>query len=468
MNESPEDRLGHARAAAIFKAPYFSSIIYGFVPHPLEGIGTMLCTPTMILGYDPQWAMVATIDELAADIVHEAQHFIRRHFERAAHMADREAFNLAGDFAINTDMRAAGWKLAEGPKGAVYPEMYGLPPGKTTEEYYALLQQMKAQQQAPSAGADASGQQGGQSGDQTQGPSPPEQQPSPGSSPPAQGQDPGQGEGPKGVGRGHCGGIGGASPSPDLEKQLESLPGLGRPAAEVKSIEKRVAVDIKQHTEKFGRGSVPGDLVDLLDKFSEESTVRWEDELAHVVRDTTGRLQSGGDDFSMRRPSKRSFIRGFPRPGLIEHLPEVAVVRDTSGSMGAKQLTAATREAYRIIQALGIEEVWYADADTRVATPWCRAGTQFFRDLRAAHGRGGTDFRPAIESAQKLSPKPDLLIYITDGDGTTTKMPPPNLAVIWCVVPGHFNKAPARWGRTVIISDNPKKRNAPVAAPDDD
>ena len=484
--------MASARAFAIHKAPYFASVIYGFVFVALEGIRTMLCTPKMVLGYDPEWAVRATVEELAADIVHEVNHFVRKHFERAVGIDDPELFNMAGDFAINPDMKTAGWQLAA---DAIFPEHLKLPPNLSTEEYYQLLKQMKQngggkmpepkpgdkpgerQQPQPQQGQGQQGQ--GQKPGQGQGQQ--GQKPSQGQG--GQGQGQGEGEGSEGSGggeggeqpkpvkgicQGHCGGLGGDALDKVLEQQLDGTPDLGRSPGEMAGIEKRVANDIKQHIEQHGRGSVPGSLHDWANNFDDEPHVRWEDELAHVIRDTTGRMQAGGDDFSLRRPSKRSFLRGFLRPGMVENLPEVAIIRDSSGSMGPKQLTDAARESYGIMQSLGIEEVWFADADTEIAVPWKRVGPQFFRELKDAHGRGGTDFRQGIESAMQLNPRPDLIVYVTDGDGTTTKMPPPNVAVVWAIVPSHFNKAPAKWGHCVLITDDKAVRKAGPVMPDDD
>lgn len=441
-----EDKLAHARAAAISKAPYFASAIYGFVFVETHEAGTMFCTPKLVLGYNPDWVAEATTDELAADIVHEVHHVMRQHFVRGEHVDDPALFGLAADLSINPDLRDEGWKLANASstRPAVYPKDLGLPEKLTAEEYYNLLRQQKEDEKKKDEG-DGDG-----DGDQPGGKKPP----------------------PKGVAQGKCGGICGGPQNAALEKQLDGTPELGRDKAEIQSIGKRVANDIKQHVAAKGRGSIPSNLIDWVDTFDEEMHVRWQDELAHILRDTSGRLQSGGDDFSLSRPSKRSFMRGILRPGMVEHLPEVAIIRDTSGSMGAQQLMDATRESFYIMAALGIDEVWFADADTQVATPWRRVGAQFFRDLREAHGRGGTDFRQGIESALQLSPKPDLIVYVTDGDGTTTAMPPPDVAVVWAIVPSHYNMAPANWGHCVLITDDPKKRKAgpryPTPTVDDD
>jgi predicted metal-dependent peptidase len=442
-----EEKLSLARAAALFKAPYFSSVVHGFVFRPMPDIGTMCCSRSLILGFNPEYVDSCQIEELAADVVHEVHHFIRRHFDRAFLVEDPDLWNLAGDCAINPDMRAGGWRFATGDKAAVFPEDFGLPPDQTIEQYYELLRTQQQQQQ----GQEPDPQEGdGGPGGKKKGKGPgktPKQGEQPGAGPPTTG---------KGICGGRCGGIGGRPSS--AESALEAEPGLGRPPSEIQSIGKRVANDIRQHAAQNGRGSVPGGLIDLLQNDDMLPVIRWQDELASILRDTTGRVMSGGDDFTLSRPSKRSIIRGFLRPGLVEHLPEVCIIRDSSGSMGAEQLLTATTEAYGIMAALGIDEVWFADADTEVAMPWKRVGAMFFRNLKEVRGRGGTDFRPGIEGALKLNPKPDIIVYLTDGDGTTTSMPPPNAAVVWAIVPSYYNKAPAKWGHAVIISDDPKKR----------
>jgi len=441
-----EDKMGVARLYVLNKAPYFSSVVYGFIFQPLPGIRTMLVTAGMVLGYDPAWVERATIEELGADIVHEVHHFVRRHFLRTG-MADRHLFNIAGDLAINPDLRNGGWKLA---KDAIFPSQpeYGFPDGLTTEEYYdRLLQQKMRKEQQPKGSEDSNGSGGSKSGDSDKNG--------------AQGGDQDGGSGQsgegqqKGVGSGCCGSISG-NPS-DLEKMLEAMPDITpRTEVEVHAIELRAAKEFKEYAAKHGagRGTAPSFMEEWLKALEEQPLVPWEQELSDISRDCVGRLQSGGDDYSLRRPSKRSYLRGgLIRPGLIEYLPEVAMILDTSGSMGMEQILAVVREVIGLMEALGIDEVWWCEADAGVAMDWQRVQLEFFRDLKIK-GRGGTDFRPAIASAQDLYPQPDLLFYGTDGDGTAPAQPPPNMEVVWCIVPSHYNKPAAPWGHTVFATND--------------
>jgi predicted metal-dependent peptidase len=471
FDDTSEDKLSYARANVVFNAPYFASIVHGFIYVPADGLGTMGVTAKMVLLFDPQWVKEATIPNLAADIVHEINHFLRKHFERAGMIEDPDLFNLAGDLAINPDIRDAKcWELADesSKRPAVFPKHYGLPEGLSTEEYYAKLLQMKQnntlkQQGKPKAGQKAP--QGGGGGDQKPDKDGQGNDPSSG----GDGQKPdGKEETPRSVCAGRCGSIAGGVDDPKFAEKMDAKE--GRSEVEIASITKRTAADIKAHAEAHGRGSLPKNLHELANALIEEPHVSWQNELSHIIRNSSGRIQAGGEDFSMSRPSKRSIIRGIVRPGMIEHQPEVAIVRDTSGSMNIKQLNACIREAYHILQALGVDEAWFADADADVAMPWKRVGPSFFRSLSDVHGRGGTSFIPAIRAAEKLFPRPDLLVYCTDGDGSAPKRPPQYMEVVWCLIMGGHTRgrSPARWGHPVIISENPKDRKAAPILPEED
>jgi predicted metal-dependent peptidase len=439
-----EDNMGVARLYTISRAPYFSEIVYGFIFTPLPGIGTMLVTPGMILGYDPEWAVRASIEELGADIFHECHHFCRRHFWRLG-VAHPKLFNEAGDLAINPDLRKAGWRLA---KEAIFPtdKKYNFKEGLTTEEYYDLLVQRHMQQQQEKTDKEQ-GSSGGGAGEELAGQEQQEQE-----------GDPQEGDGKSrdGVGCGHCGGIAG-NPS-EIEQQLEATSDLQpRTETEIQAIELRAAKKIKEWLQKQqGRGEAPAFLSEFLEAVNEEPLVPWEEELAQITHDCVGLMQAGGDDYSLRRPSKRTYLRGLIRPGLIEHKPEVAFILDTSGSMGKEQLLDSVREAAGVMEALGIDEVWFCEADAGVSMNWQRIDLEFFKNLKIA-GRGGTDFRPAIKSVEDLHPVPDLVFYFTDGDGTAPAEPPP-FEIIWVIVPSHWNKVCAPWGHTVFVTNDREKR----------
>jgi len=409
---SPEDKLAMARDYVSKNAPYFSKILYALQFIAVPGLGTFNVTSGLVCGYDPVYVAKNTPEMIAGDIAHEILHVYHRHIDRMKECLDHDLANLAMDLPINVDLRDAmdrGKPVWHLHPTFVFPADFGLPDGLTGEAYYKLLEEKR----------------------KTASPEP-------------------------GVGSGRCGSVAGTA-------DPEALAGVeGRSEVELAAIMMQVAKAVKDHAAGPGRGSMPASILDAVDIGERRSKRDWRRHLGSIVRDCTGRIQAGGDDFSLRRPSKRSYVRGMLRPGLIENQPGVGFVLDTSGSMGQEQLIASVVEAVAILEALGIDEVWFAEADAGISMKFQMVGTSFFRKLRIA-GRGGTDFRPAFAAAKKLNPPPDLLIYFTDGDGLAPAAPPRGMETVWCIVPSYCNRRPAAWGHTVLITDDPRaKLRAPM------
>lgn len=516
MSEEAETKLARARAIIRTRAPYIMRTIYGFIPMMVPELRTMGVSKGMVLILDPVWLCSIEDKHVAAALFHEAMHVVRDHLPRMENFPNKDLANIAGDLAINPELRAAGWELPHG----VFPEDYGFSTGLTMEEYYKLLEkraQQQAQQQQKSSGGGGQGQKkqqgqdqqpqqgGGQGsgGQQGGGPKDPQQgqgkqQPQQGQGPSGQqpsqgqqqgggagqqqgqnqtqsgaggqgqskgqGQNPGQGQGggggshlpdgrTPGVGSGCCGGAGG-KPVSGIEQKINEE--HGRSEIDQKRIVKQTLEDIKQHAAEHGRGSVPSSLLQSIDIVEQKSKVRWQDKLQHILKKCSGRIEAGGMDYSLARPSKRSYARGFPRPGMVQYQPEVAFILDTSGSMGDKQIIEALVEAIGIFKTLGLDNVWFLQADAAVAKSAKRIRLKDLMGRVKIHGRGGTNFDPALRAAEKLKPKPDLIVYLTDGDGHVS-FRPKGVEVIWCIVRNHWNqKPPCDWGHTVIIAEEAK------------
>ena len=401
-----EERMAIARTVALKRAPYFHRALYKVIFVPTD-TPTMFVTKGLVLGYGVKWAETATFEMLAADIVHELNHLGRRHIERFGNITDPHMaylVNIAGDLAINPQLVEAGFHL---DPNSVFPKQFGFPDNLMMEQYRDLL--LKG------------------------------------------GEKDMKDRGEARVGSGACGGISGSYLNQALEDQLDSL--YGRTDIEKKATLTALQRDIAEHIRGRGRGTVPKDLVEFANFQELPPTISWEQALPSVITGVTGRSRSGGDEQTMLRPSIRSWTRGIIRPGLIEHEPEVAIVVDTSGSMGLKQLMLAFNEAINILKSLGIEKVWFSEADAALAVPFKRVGIQ---DLIGCefHGRGGTDFIPAIQEAMLLYPRPDILIYFTDGDGRAPAEAPSGMEVVWAICPSYHNRAPCRWGHALFLSND--------------
>lgn len=435
--EAAEENLALARMIVAKKAPYLCPTIYGLIPHPEPGFGSIAVTEGMVMIYDPLEISKWSSEDLAGGLVHEARHHIGNHMARGEGMLDKDTANIAMDMTINPNLFEAGWTLPF----FVIPSQQGLPDGLSLEEYYELLMEKKQQQQSEGKG-------------QSKKSSPEEGDP-----PPPGGENkqepPGKEEPAPGCGSGRCGGIASNPGQEELEKRLDAK--YGRSAADVKEIAEHTLSDLQKYAEAHGRGSVPGDLLKEAEAGRKKKTIPWQQEISHLLKRASGRVESGGMDFSLARPSKRSPSRGFPRPGMVSYVPVVAFVLDTSGSMGAPQILMSFKQCIAIFISLGIEAAYLLQADAGVSDITKIRMKDLLKKVKI-RGGGGTHFDPALRAVAKLKPRPDIVVYLTDGDGGVTYRPK-GIEVVWCIVPGHFNKKPdVPWGHAVFIGADGKKR----------
>lgn len=441
--------LAQARGYIRKHSPYLYSTTLSLVPYWVPGFSTLGVSDQLVCIIDPEWWVSLTSTKIRAScLVHEVSHVLRG-MERLAALPDPRLANVAGDIPINDDLKKNP-ELWELPEFAIYSTTFGFPEGLTLEQYYELLSKKVQKEGMCADGTDP----GGGSGE---------------------GSDIGKDGAPYKIGNvpiankvcaGGCGSAGGNSPNAAAERRANQE--AGRDKADVQQVVKdgRKAV-AAYHKENQGRGSVPDSLQEVLDWEDKEAIVPWRSLLANSLRKTAGRIITGQADFSMRRPSRRSLVRATPRPGLVDHQITVVIIEDTSGSMGHEQLLAGRVEACSVLTQLNISQAYYLAADADVSD----MRTIRLRDIPTlpVTGRGGTNFAPALAACERLrNPKPDIVIYFTDGDGYAPEQPPKGFEVIWCIVPSPWQTMPARWGTTVIMSDDVEVRRAYEDGSDDD
>lgn len=403
----------------IQRAVYICKTVYGFIPHWMEGMYEMIgahigVTEGMILIMDPVWVAGLKPEEFAGPIYHESIHVIREHHPRIQRLIgltptdfERYLANLAADFTANPWLASHNWWL---PKGAAFPKNYGLADNLMFEEYFFKLKELAKPQDMEGAG----------------------------------------------FASGKCGGISGNPISKELEAELDKAKGRG--AADKIRIRNETIQDIRQYIQQGGGiGNLPGRFGDLIPFKHKETITPWDQELNEIVLTSWENMVRGSADFSLRRPSKRSYTRGIIRPGLVDYQPEIVLIEDTSASMGTEEIQTARNEEIAIMEALGIDEVWLIQADVDLAVEPKRIRLADIPELKT-HGRGGTDFRPALAACQELEPHPDLAIYLTDGWGPAPEDPPDDMEVIWVLVPQEGGSKPADWGHLVVVSNDPEER----------
>jgi predicted metal-dependent peptidase len=147
-----------------------------------------------------------------------------------------------------------------------------------------------------------------------------------------------------------------------------------------------------------------------------EPVVDWRTVLAGAVREAVA-WAGGAVDYTYRRPSRRTpTLRGVVLPSLRRPLPQVAIVIDTSGSMGEDQLAAALAEITGVLRELGVQ-------GNRVTVLACDADVQTMARVNSADqvslaGGGGTDMRVGIARALSaaLRPRQGRLYWLVHSD----------------------------------------------------
>ena len=398
---TPEEKLMEARIYLGLNAPYFSDALLNLIPCPTDKISTYAVTPQMVMFYSPKYVLSLNDRQNATRLWHEIQHVLRESWNRLV-TVDQDTNNLCSDLAINSSGLQGPWDF--GPDG-VLPSKYGLPDGLTMEEYYDLLPK------APHALAQA----------RLNG----------------------------GCGSGKCGSVAGGRLSDDLQNLSEEI---GRSKADVELVKRNTAHRILDHCKRAG--DLPGGWKDWAEAILAPPKIYWASKLAAIYRDSYTKIESGMDDYSLSRISKRTWVipNGAIRPSMIRYQVEVALYIDTSASMNIDaQIRPALREARSVILQSGCDKLWFVQIDAALGCQPKRVSTSDLSRVEIC-GRGGTDFRPAFTHAPTLRPRPRLLIYFTDGFGPAPQTKPKGMEVIWCLM-GKQSQPPAKWGKIVRVED---------------
>jgi predicted metal-dependent peptidase len=498
VQEEAEAILGTARLMVRAKAPFFATGLtkLTFVARP--GLNTIGVTYRGVLIYDPAWVAQQGIEKSAGLLVHEALHILDHHGDRRG-SRDPARWNRNADRAINTIVRDMGFKLPDGPDTGCWPSDLGpgTPEGLTAEQYHELDLQQEAAKKAkqpqgepgededeepgeepagePGEGAqdeepgegsegepgededggdptEGSGEEPGEDGDGSEDAEEPSEGSGEGSGsgeggdPSSEDEEPGEvkpGD-PHGVGRGQCGSCAGNA----LDDEANINPEDERSEAEMQRIAKQMAMAIQEHA-AAGRGGLPAGLRLLADAVTGIAKVRWQQKLQQAVK-RAARVRSGANVYRFDGPSKRQAGIGYgvgralmPRPRAV--VPNVALMIDTSGSMGRTEMTAALRESAAVIKTLNAP-LLYGTCDCAVHT--LQKITSVSDLVKLLKGGGGTSFVPAFKAldALKGEQRPEVVIFVTDGDGDAPVTCPPGMAVIWLLV-GPYKRKPSAEGQ---------------------
>lgn len=396
-----DDVMAEARLDFICRAPYLTHALLSLIPHPTDQLETCAVTEQMVLLYNPDYflklaGMENGIVKVSSRLWHEVGHVMRDTFGRLTHI-DKRRRNICTDLAINSSGLEGGWDF--GPDGLLPSNCNPvLADDLSAEEYHELL---------------------------------PEHEPCSGWG-------------------GKCG-SGAGSP---LEIEVHLDPTLGRSTEEVEVIQQQVAAAIENYALKHP-GVMPGEWSEWAKALRKPSKISWRTYLRTLTRHAYGQMCGGGGmDVSYTHPALRSYTwpAGCMVPGDTQFDPITAHVLDTSGSMSIDQIGASLRETKAVLTSCGASQAWLLQVDAQEQAP-AKMVKVAELDKMQIHGRGGTNFCPAFLAADKLRPRPSLLLYYTDGFGPAPRAAPKGMDVIWVLI-GKETKEPCTWGRVVRVDDD--------------
>lgn len=337
------------------------------------------------LFYSPAFVAELSDAEVLAVWVHEILHVSLLHHTRRG-SRDPSRWNEACDFAVNPQVKAAGFTL---PKGALLDARFA---GMSAEQIYAAREAER-------------GQDGGKSGQDGQGA---------GASAGAGGKpQPGAGQPQAGPARdpGRCGGVRDAAASDAGKAEAAQR-------AE-KAVRQAVAVQAS------GAGKLAGAGAAILAELN-APRVPWFEVLARFIDDAATR------QLDWNRPNRRFLGTGFALPSTRpDSVSQVAVWCDTSGST-VRQVSAFGSEIAGMLDTGRVERVHVAHCDAKVrATQDFEAGDAC--ELKPAGG-GGTRADVALEHIARVCPDAACIVALTDLDIPRGAWgADPGIPVLWIV-----------------------------------
>lgn len=200
---------------------------------------------------------------------------------------------------------------------------------------------------------------------------------------------------------------------------------------------------VKEALDK-SRGSVPREIEQFLPEILRERRVPWEVLLRNFVG-TLGKTLRG---VTWKKPNRRfSDAPGSRRIPMLN----LVVAIDTSGSISDYELGLFFGEIDTISKDKR-NHITIIECDARVGAIYEYKG----KPPSKITGRGGTYFTPAIEAANEMYPKPDGIVYLTDGYGENPDRCT-NIPTMWVITPFGANPC-ARFGKFVQMRKTEKDK----------
>ncbi|MCC6526161.1 MAG: hypothetical protein IT373_26170 [Polyangiaceae bacterium] len=400
LARAARDKIAAARVWLLRDKPFFGVLARALRVEPSRAVAGMRLHPDDRLELHPDVVLAARFPAVCARLAHASLHAALGALVRRREREPRR-WNLAHDLAVAPLLAAA--RLGVGPTSRA-PAPLALEPGASAEAYYELLPSDGAPDDAWCDLCDPPGAEGART-----------------AAPEAA-----------------C--VGSDARARELGWRL------------------RLAAAFEEELASGGKsfGDRPA-WVDELVRASLEPPQHWSAELQRSL----GALARVGR--SWLRPSRRTSAlfdpaQGWPElvtmPGRrVDPGGRLVVVLDTSGSVTTAELARFLGVVASVACAEGIDEVRLVQCDAVVASDEVLDTASLGVAPVAVHGRGGTDYRPALELLAREAERGEhfTVIYLTDLAGRFPDEAAPALEVLWVVPRRAAGAAP--FGRVVVMGD---------------
>ena len=405
-------RVMAARIVAQARWPYLSTLLFNLKIVESSQLATLAVDDGWRMYYSPDFVMEQTAEALATMVLHEALHCVNQHGPRFRALSQSRhlhvTWNFAGDVGINhvLDRAQMPWGDFE-PLRFTHLSKFDVNPEMGTEKiFFTIVEYYEQHPEEVDQFSD-------------------------------------------------CGSIiGGEARDYEISRGDSDNPAIKSDQQDV--IRDQVAQEILKHAYAKGIGSIPGELLRWAQELL-EPTIDWRKALAGAFRTSLATVL-GRRDYVYTRPSRRQSAMRIGNHEIIlpsmrkPAPPAIAIIVDTSGSIGNDEITLFLSEVDGIVKANGISQgvtVIPCDADIGEIQKLRSRGA--ITSLKLTGG-GGTDMGVGIAAAGKLRPTPKIVIVLTDGfTPWPTSLPQVVETLIVCLTAEESLSTTPNWAKTILI-----------------
>lgn len=372
MNEAVLHTLRLARAYCADKLVWFAPALYQCKIILTEAIPVAAIDNSYNIYFNPKAIEIISKDKAIEQVVqevgflwiHEISHVLRDHSDRAKdRKADSLIWNIAADFEIN-DGIWEGIKMPEKFPGLL-PHKYDLPNGKVSEFYYAAILDNEELKEKILQNIDVYFWDEGS-------------------------------------------GVHGSIRPWEEGSNRQQLHPIDRAM-----VARGVAQKLSDNRKFIG--NLPGSWDVWIDKILKSRT-DWRKILRHRMSTAIAVGVGLRVDYSFARPSRRQAVyHPIITPSFAgDRGGRIAIVVDTSGSMGKAEIGQAIGEVCRVLDDFKMP-VTVIPCDAAAYEPIVLNKPSDRFKVTKLKGGGGTDMVVGVHAAMKLQPKPDAILILTDG-----------------------------------------------------